>query len=77
MLSLTAVLVGCSMVLAQIVSETSLKNKRRLNREFRGRNKRGSAFATFEFATYSHSILVAYWQSTNLVMMSRAGTIER
>ena len=77
MLSFTAVLVGCSMVLAQIVAVTSLKNKRRLNREFRARNKRGSAFATFEFTTYSHSILVAYWQSKNLVMMSREGTIER
>ena len=76
MLSFTAVLVGCSMVLAQIVAVT-LKNKRRLNREFRARNKRGSAFASFEFTTYSHSILVTYWQRTNLVMMSREGTIER
>lgn len=77
MLSLTAVLVGCSMVLAQMVSVTSLKNKRRMNRELRARNKRGSAFATIEFATYSQSILVAYWQSTNLVMMGRADIIER
>ena len=65
------------MVLAQMVSVASLKNKRRINREFRARNKRGSTFATIEFATYDHSILIAYWQSTNLVMMGRAGIIGR
>ena len=73
MLSLTAVLVGCSMVSTNDIGDFfKEQQENKINREFRARNKQGS-----EFATHNHIILVAYWQSANLVMMDRAGIVER